>query len=582
MTMAQDQRGLLDVFRTLDDAPTLTYTPSGSYFGAFALGSALVLAAVAATGGGVAPAVAVPVSAEQIAIGRIRDAAEQNTAASQHLAATNYAAAGVTGVTDANVAAINSALDSSYVTGAQADTASEVQTIVDAYNAILASADGNAGNTAPPLDGLQYAAVGVIVNGVAVTGNTLSLLDSVVDISSRTAVDTVPELQAFATAASHVIAAAAGGNPLTAAELTLLGITGVDGNNLASVNASIAATADDGSGVNTRDALQSVVSGAVGSHPVLSLALDGVTNVEVTSNLVFTANQTVIAGSGSIHIIDKGGLDNAEGTKGYHNDTSTNNQEFTVQQAMQSGILTISGTGTHTTITINPKWDLDLSSNYEVSIDDGAFLNANGSGQALHFNTVSFTTVTPGNHTATGSISTDAHASQTMTDTGGLTAGKNWLDIQGIGNNTGAMTQLGDLSVPNTAGSSAYALVMKNYATIPAQSGFDGISTGDTNIGVDKFGENDILYFDAQTNGRSNQVYDPSRTVVVNGLGVGGKIGQNALDMGVIQGQNGSLAVISLGLEGNTNNTLFNGIVHVDVDGFAETYHRTNPPVIMG
>jgi len=143
------------------------------------------------------------------------------------------------------------------------------------------------------------------------------------------------------------------------------------------------------------------------------------------------------------------------------------------------------------------------------------------------------------------------------------------------------MTQLGDLSLPH-GGISAYALVMKNYANIPAKDGFDGVLTGDTNVGVVNFGENDILYFDAQANDATNQNYDASRTNVVSGLSIGGLQGQNALEMGLTQGQSGSLAVISLGLEGNNAKTLFNSIVHVDVDGFAETYHHTNPPVIMG
>jgi hypothetical protein len=58
-----------------------------------------------------------------------------------------FATAGVTGVDSTNVAAIQSALNSAAVVGTSADTVGEVQTIVDAYKAILAEANDTA-NTA--------------------------------------------------------------------------------------------------------------------------------------------------------------------------------------------------------------------------------------------------------------------------------------------------------------------------------------------------------------------------------------------------------------------------------------------------
>ena len=65
-------------------------------------------------------------------------------------------------------------------------------------------------------------------------------------------VDTVPEVQALANAAAAVMTGAAGGTAPTQAQLEALGITGVTPANLAAVLAAIAATPDDGTGVDTR------------------------------------------------------------------------------------------------------------------------------------------------------------------------------------------------------------------------------------------------------------------------------------------------------------------------------------------
>jgi hypothetical protein len=84
----------------------------------------------------------------------LRNAAQNNNAASPAITAQTYAAAGVTGVTDANVDAINSALNTAAIAGNGVVSAAQLQAIVNAYNAILAennnpsAADPSAANYA--------------------------------------------------------------------------------------------------------------------------------------------------------------------------------------------------------------------------------------------------------------------------------------------------------------------------------------------------------------------------------------------------------------------------------------------------
>jgi hypothetical protein len=207
---------------------------------------------------------------DPIELTTLRNAAENNSATATTITAQTYAAAGITGVTDANVAAINSALNSAAITGTEAGGRAQLQAIVDAYNAILANADGTANNASNPTQA-QYAAIGV--TGVS-SATTVSLLGDVVDSKPLTAVDTVDEVQALANAANAVMTVAAGGPAPTLSQLQLLGITGVTEDNMPAVLAAIAATADDGIAVDTVSGLQGVVNGAVTKFNTASTAIE--------------------------------------------------------------------------------------------------------------------------------------------------------------------------------------------------------------------------------------------------------------------------------------------------------------------
>ncbi len=244
------------------------------------------------------------------AVQQLSSAAENNSASghagSPGLSVGLYTAAGVTGVTADNVNAINSALDSSYVNGALTDTTVEVQTLVDSYNAILHSADGVGGNTVAPLTAFDYSNIGV--TGVAEgtdyiiydaspmpvplglnapegnpgtspwtspepagisyytrEGSGLHLLNDVVDSFAKTAVDTVPELQAIADAANHIIAAAGGtlaaARAISHSDLFALGISYGDESSITKLQDALHALTSSAA-VDTRDELANLAQRA--------------------------------------------------------------------------------------------------------------------------------------------------------------------------------------------------------------------------------------------------------------------------------------------------------------------------------
>jgi len=170
---------------------------------------------------------------------------------------STYSNAAITGVTAANIGAVNSLI--AELSSAATDTAAEVQEAVNAYVALLNTADGVAnGNEAITLAQFQTIGLGVI--------NTVAegqLFNSVVDVASTTSIDTWTELDYLANVINRISTTVAGGTPtppLTANDLALLGITGATSNNLTDILSAIAATPDNGSGVSSLTLLQSVVN----------------------------------------------------------------------------------------------------------------------------------------------------------------------------------------------------------------------------------------------------------------------------------------------------------------------------------
>jgi hypothetical protein len=192
----------------------------------------------------------------------------------------NYSAAGITGVDSSNLHAINDALATPAITGTQADTPAKIQTIVNAYNAILASADGNAATAATALTAAQFAAIGADIGLAVSSPQILSLLDDSIGRKTAAAVDSVAEVNQLAAAANAVANQAAGISGLTMADLAALGITGItdalgatgsitalSAANIQSILSAISATPDTGTGVDTLAKIQALVNAAVDLTP---------------------------------------------------------------------------------------------------------------------------------------------------------------------------------------------------------------------------------------------------------------------------------------------------------------------------
>lgn len=197
------------------------------------------------------------VSAAVYSLKVIEDYAQSNVGTAPELA--EYSKLGITGVTASNLAAINSALASDGVTRISVDSVSKVQALVDAYRAISAMSDGTSNNTTALPDASTYMQVGVSASSVD-TATKLNLLGKVIDSKQGTETDTAAKIQALAEAASAVITGAAGGTLPTLPQLQLLGIKGVTPANLSIIQNTIAATANDGSEVDSFDKLNSLVS----------------------------------------------------------------------------------------------------------------------------------------------------------------------------------------------------------------------------------------------------------------------------------------------------------------------------------
>ena len=219
-----------------------------------------------------------------------------------------------------------------------------------------------------------------------------------------------------------------------------------------------------------------------GIAPTLKASgLNGMSNLDVTSNIVLNYSETVTAAEGKyVHIINDGGA-------GFHGENATHTLDILVTDTSQ---VSISGGK----VTVNPLFDLDLANNYHVTIDGGAFAGAASQKSSAAFDGTSslhFSTVTPG-----VSALSNAAVSQAMDASGVLIAGHSWLDLEGIGNPAGAAGSgvALDLSATN------FALIAKDYDSSGANvlTGYDGVTVGDFYVAANNFGSGDLLYIDNQ------------------------------------------------------------------------------------
>jgi hypothetical protein len=170
---------------------------------------------------------------------------------------STYTDAAISGVSVANISAVNSLI--AQLASSVTDTSAEVQEAVNAYVALLNTADGVANG----VDAITLAQFQTLGLGVINTASESQLFNSVVDVASVSSIDTWAELDYLASIVNRISVLAAGGTPsppLSADDLARLGITGATSNNLTEILNAIAATTDDGSGISSLSLLQNVVN----------------------------------------------------------------------------------------------------------------------------------------------------------------------------------------------------------------------------------------------------------------------------------------------------------------------------------
>ncbi len=156
-------------------------------------------------------------------VGLQRMAAYADGDTSVVLTASDYINAGFTGVTSANVGAINSVLASPAITGALADTPEEVDAIIRAYNQVLGEANGAFADATPGIDPTRqtYATLGATV-AAALSDEGIALLNSAIGNTTAAGVNTVAKIEALAAAVDRLL------NPSQALSLADLGLLGIN------------------------------------------------------------------------------------------------------------------------------------------------------------------------------------------------------------------------------------------------------------------------------------------------------------------------------------------------------------------
>ncbi len=195
---------------------------------------------------------------ENAALQLISDAAQFDNASADTPAINVYQRAGIVGVNTNNLSSINSALNSQKLTGAATNTAVEVQALVDAYQQILDTADNIDNRNSLSLE--DYSAIGLA--GIS-DNNRASLFSDILDLKQQEQVDEFLELQSMAEAIDMLFKLIKGEGEVTEHQLTLLGLTGVTDENIALINAAIAASSDDGSDIVSLEDLQALINNTV-------------------------------------------------------------------------------------------------------------------------------------------------------------------------------------------------------------------------------------------------------------------------------------------------------------------------------
>ena len=216
----------------------------------------------------------------------------------------DYIDAGVTGVTDDNIAAVNAQVEA--VAAGDADSVEEIQALVTAANDALAVIENFDGVDPAALTEAHYAAAGI--DGVSI--DNLAAVNAQVLAAADGGADSVGEITQIVADADAALDNIDNGseriNPLTLEDYAAAGITGVTEENLLAVNANVYLAAPDGADavgeinafVIAADAAVATVetfNNSDGSSPLIyaDYLLAGVSDAD--SNDITAINQRILA-----------------------------------------------------------------------------------------------------------------------------------------------------------------------------------------------------------------------------------------------------------------------------------------------
>jgi hypothetical protein len=173
-----------------------------------------------------------------------------------------FTSAGITGTNATNLEAINSSV--SALVANDIDTKTELQTVVDTYNSVLAESNGSAADATPNTNpsAAQYSLIGASIGAAATNSVNLLLLNDALANQASTNVDTISELNMLANAANAIVSGASGVSTPTLGQLLTLGIADVTANNLLAIQQAITATPDSGLAVDSMAELQALITNA--------------------------------------------------------------------------------------------------------------------------------------------------------------------------------------------------------------------------------------------------------------------------------------------------------------------------------
>ncbi|EPJ50948.1 MAG: hypothetical protein OFPI_18720 [Osedax symbiont Rs2] len=241
--------------------------------GSFALANAALLANLAVPAD--AAAITAVLTLADTAFDRVFSAAVGNQAIDT-LTATDYENMGWDTLTANQITNLNALLNHSDINGDDMGTYQKLHSLITGYNKILDLTGGGRDTVADLPVVADYQAIDVTVDPASI-----KLLNQCIDGLAEVDAKTLTQLRDLAEAADAVMDQAAEvADSLTAQQLTLLGFTGVSSANLISIKAKIAATADDGSAIDTFTELQEIIDG------VKSAALDKISAYNSENDLV--------------------------------------------------------------------------------------------------------------------------------------------------------------------------------------------------------------------------------------------------------------------------------------------------------